>query len=199
MNARHLKSEGLAFLRYIKRCSAVATEVGAWQADIFGCGAGFTIEIETKISISDLKADFKKTKHTLYHGGVPGIWVPNFMYFLVPLDLREKALEVLAEKGPKYGLLVFQENQYALDGRKCTVAQRPKRLHDGRPQDRLREHLQARMSSELIGLHLLLDKWSLNLASLLSDGHRDILSTIDKVLVAPQESDPEKIDEIGPH
>lgn len=192
MRASQLKSEALAWLRYVKRCTVIATECGNFHADVLGVGDGFTVEVETKISVSDLRADFKKTKHILYQGGVPGTWVPNFFYVLVPVDIQEKALAVLEEKGPKYGLLVFEENKYALDGRKCKVVKRPQKLHAGLPRDRLRDHLSLRVSSELVGLHLLLDKWSLNLSTLLSDGHRDILASIDKVLVAPVEPDPEE-------
>lgn len=192
MKSSTMKAEGLAWLRFVKQCTIIATEVGNFHADLLGACPAYSIEIEVKCTIADLKIDFKKTKHILYQGNVPGTFVPNFFYVMVPVDLEEKALAILEEKGPKYGLLVFEENKYVLDGRKCRVVKRPKRLHEGKPKDKLFQVLTARMSSELIGLHLLLDKWSLNLSTLLSDGHRDILASIDKVLVAPVEPDPEE-------
>ena len=122
MKSSTLKAEGLAWLRYVKRADSIATEIGPYSADILGVNSSYSIEVEVKCTLADLKNDFKKTKHILYQGNAPGTFVPNFFYVMVPVDLEEKALVVLDEKGPKYGLLVFEENKQVLAGRQCRVA-----------------------------------------------------------------------------
>ncbi len=193
MNANALKAEGLCFLRYIKKCSLVATEVGRFNCDAIGLCANYSIEIETKISIADLRNDFRKHKHMIYQSGVAGLWVPNYFYIMIPLELRDKALAVLDEKAsPKYGLICYDPSKNGLDGRKNEVARRAQKLHEGKPRERLKDLVVARMSSELCGLHLYLERVSTDLSNLIHSGHRGILQTIDGVLKAPAEEDPEE-------
>jgi hypothetical protein len=110
-----LHTEALAWLRYGKRMPIVCTEAGKWNADVLGMNSKMCIEVEVKHSISDLRADFrnKAHKHYLYQQANPKHatgyekgWhtnIPNFFYFLTPAELKDKALEIIADKAPYAG------------------------------------------------------------------------------------------------
>lgn len=55
-------------------------------------------EVEIKVSLSDLKADFGKKKHRL---GVDGSWIPpdrvGRLYYCVPEGMLEKAKQLIPE------------------------------------------------------------------------------------------------------
>ena len=67
--------------------------------------SGYATEIEIKTSLSDLKADLKKA-----HGHRSN--KIKYLYFAVPLELRDKALELIPERA---GLLVIMPNKYNND------------------------------------------------------------------------------------
>ena len=72
------------------------------ECDLLGVtNSGYLTEIEIKISVSDLRADFKK-KHG--HGGE---FIRNF-YYAVPEYMLEKTLELIDKDA---GILVVQENK----------------------------------------------------------------------------------------
>ena len=64
MNSYELKAEGMAWLRFVGKKFCVATEVGPYNADILGIDEKSSVEIETKVSRADLRADFDKRKHS---------------------------------------------------------------------------------------------------------------------------------------
>lgn len=72
--------------------------------------SGYLTEIEIKRSFSDFKADFKKKHNHL------DPCIENF-YYLVPISIKDKVMEVLYEKFPDYkekpwvmpGVLVYDE------------------------------------------------------------------------------------------
>lgn len=145
-----LKADALKWLRFHQRCPWIATEVGEWNADVFGCNAKKAIEIEIKISSADMRNELNKPKHHYYgartdsvfgnKGG--GRWVPNQFYFAVPDDLIEKAVEFSEKKfGGAYGVISLTEFK---------VHKRAKNLHDRLPDQRVMLTTSLRMGSELI-------------------------------------------------
>lgn len=61
--------------------------------------SGYATEIEIKISLSDLKADLKK-EHGHRSNKI------KYLYFAVPIELKEKALVLIPERA---GLITIQE------------------------------------------------------------------------------------------
>ena len=164
--AANLHIEALAWLRYTKQMPLVVTEVGRWNADVLGIGPKYSIEVEVKKSISDLRADFrnKRTKHYFYADAGAGKWtreVPNYLYFMVPETLREKALAIVTEANTRYGLLwvptlSFSQETNSLGysaGKNVQVGKKALRLHDKVPGDACVWTGIRRLSSELVGLY----------------------------------------------
>lgn len=154
MNAGDLKGEILGWLRFIKKMEYVCTEVGNWKADCWGVSDTRLIEVETKVTISDLKADFRKPKHRAYAAGA---YAPNLFYFAVPENLKDASLALLEKNAdlglvPKYGLLTVRRIEGYL-GRQTDVAREASRLHTQAPDDDIRRVAMLRMGSELCGLH----------------------------------------------
>lgn len=67
--------------------------------------SGYATEVEIKISVADLKADLRKS-----HGHRSN--KIKYLYFAVPLELQEKALELIPERA---GLIVIIPNKYNND------------------------------------------------------------------------------------
>lgn len=173
MDSGILKLEAMAWLRYVKQFAYVATECGG--ADVLACSNDTCIEIETKISISDLKNDFKyktkhKTRNTDFETRGATFDGVSLFYFMIPLALHTKSLEILQELEAtlpvvkRYGILTvpddYQPNQAS--GRYVMVARRPTRLHKNPTKAGLKDIVAARMASELIGMHLLNNRLAAN-------------------------------------
>ena len=104
-----MKTRLLLYFRDIKRFPIVATE---WKdMDVVVCDLKFKHEIEVKISISDLKADFKKFKF-MYFGEEfyqeHRDFVPNNFYYAIPDELKEKAIPIIEENAPFAGIIVVK-------------------------------------------------------------------------------------------
>lgn len=160
-----LHTEALAWLRYGKRMPVVCTEVGRWNADVLGLNASMCIEVEVKKSIADLRAEFrnKPSKHFVYNGdGKARLTggVPNYFYFFVPHELADKAVEVAAEKAPKAGVAAFwpASRDFGMGRRNVEVIKRATRLHDKKPSPATLRAALLRMSSEICGLRMSMDK-----------------------------------------
>lgn len=149
-DSQKMKYQALLWLRIQQRCPFIATEVGQFNADVFGVNEKKSIEIEVKVSRSDLIADFKKWKHNQYTGQTYGFthqaqWIPNQFYFAVPEALLEAAKLVLVQrKAEKYGLI-------QLEGWK--VVKRAAKLHEREPSNHIKFTCALRMGSELIRFH----------------------------------------------
>ncbi len=163
MNSEDLKTECLAWLRYLRRCDIVCTEVGKYASDVWGLTAVRLIEIETKISLSDLKADFKKHKHQLYNRYAieegHRSQIPNSFYFAMPEDLVEKAKAFLATVelpiAKKYGIIRIENPEQWVGGttlgRSAAVIIKAGVLHSQPPNPHTREVALMRSASELCG------------------------------------------------
>lgn len=189
MTARELKTEALCWLRYVKRMPIVATEVGGWNADVLGLNNKSSIEVEVKVSKSDLKAEFrnKRAKHYLY-GGAGTNFVPNYFYVLVPEDLKDAALEVLETQNQKYGLIVYHKQTWGRPGEKCEVVRRASRLHDGPPSRKMVQAGIERMSSEICNFHIGFDR----LSESIGDAKNSIAESAAKLAQVVEKIEPEE-------
>ena len=147
---RIIKSQALHWLRLKQRCAFIATEVGDFQADVLGINEAKMIEIEVKISKSDLLNDIKKYKHQNYNGTQYGSqwqkrWIPTHFYYAVPSELIQDCKEYLEKhKLDKYGIIntaVF------------SVEKRAQWLHKNEPDSKAKFILALRMGSELLRFH----------------------------------------------
>lgn len=161
INTPALKTEALCWLRFGKKLELVATEAGRWNADVLGCNDNFSVEVEVKVDIRDLRREFtgKSAKHYLYANaeGAPSAGVPNYFYFFVPAALEKEALLLIEEHAPKAGLAVYEdpERKSAMsDGRMTRVARKARRLHDQKPSAKMKRTLLLRMGSELCGRYV---------------------------------------------
>lgn len=159
-----LHVEAMGWLRFGKRLSYVATEAGGFNADVLGADKFQLIEVEVKKSRSDLLRDFqtKAWKHMLYNGPgeAPHAWVPNWFYFVVPVELGDWAKEQLEAKKTPAGLLVLNKASYStgyVPRGNLVVKKRPKQLHDRPPQPGTLSKLAERMANELTSLRLILE------------------------------------------
>ena len=82
------------------------------ECDYWVCSKSmFLTDIEIKISISDLKADFSKLK-----------WVEDsfkktikYHYYAIPEKMLEKAELIINESRPNSGIIVLRENEHGHD------------------------------------------------------------------------------------
>lgn len=143
-----IKGKCLTWLRLQQRCAFIATEVGAFSADVLGVSEKKMIEIEVKISMGDLRADFQKYKHNLYNGLQYGSswdvkWQPSHFYYCVPFEMLEPAKEFISKHklGSKYGIICADD---------MGVYRNPKRLHERESASSVKFSMALRMGSELI-------------------------------------------------
>lgn len=153
MKAWKLKLAAMFWLRFGKRMPIVCTEVGAWNCDVLGVSPSTSVEVETKISKSDIRADFsrKTAKHFTYTNG-QGAMTPNYLYFMVPQSLGDYALEVCQEKNPKIGILTMPDDAKPWLFGTTQVLRRAQKLHQNKPTNKLIHTAQLRCSSELFRL-----------------------------------------------
>lgn len=211
-----LKTLGMCWLRYKKQLDTVCTEDPVRSADVIGTDSSMQcrvmIEIETKVSISDLRADLKKTSHSwrtiankherlskalkgeeLKHENFNGYEnslgekikygpdkdmihgvdfddkdhsvLPTQFYFLVPEEIKDKALEVINELYPHAGLMAARplasSRAYFGDGALYVVKKAP-RLHKRLIAKGVKGQILSRMTSEICKLRLenMVKRWS---------------------------------------
>lgn len=164
MNSAEVKTKVLCFFRfggYSTRMVHVATEAGPFNADVLVSDGKHIIEVEVKVSASDLKADFKKRKHiymqashaALTKSMKPRRWLPTQFYFAVPKALLPVAIQ--AVQGTPYGVIgVLKGKMSKRDAgdRWCRIFVRAKPINN--LCLKLLRSLQLRCSSELVGLRM---------------------------------------------
>lgn len=104
MDSKYIKAALSANFRFKKQCKWMATEVGKFSADFLAISKSGKdlIEVEVKVSKTDLANDFKKRKHMVY-SDKRDKWTPNYFFFAVPPHLVEYA--VASCVGKPYGVL----------------------------------------------------------------------------------------------
>lgn len=171
-----LKTLALSWLRFERQFNLICTEDPFRNADSIGTDTSNQcrkmVEIETKISIADLKADLnKRVKHERMgklHRKEPitDMWrkddpdhtqFPSQFYFLVPDTLKEKALEVVNELYLHAGLMIANVSE-SNDGqyRKGTlvVIKRAPVLHKLLIGKEIKNYFANRCASEICKLRL---------------------------------------------
>lgn len=83
----------------------------------------YLTEVEIKISLSDLKADFKK-KHQHKDENIK-----NF-YYAFPAEMKEKALELIPKD---CGILIAVKKEYGISYRKIECYRKPKINKEAKP------------------------------------------------------------------
>lgn len=168
--ALSLHSEALCWLRYAKRMPLVCTEMGLYNADVFGLSADTSIEVEIKKSRADLQAEFraKPRKHFMYANADElksgNTMIPNFFYVFVPQELADYARDFVAEKAPKAGVIaLMQPTRGKRVSRHQVRSVRPaQRLHEYKPGVRLLRTVAMRMASEICISRIALDALKLD-------------------------------------
>lgn len=75
------------------------------EADLLAVYDNKVTEIEVKISLSDLKADFKKPKH------ISALFLKNIgrLIYAIPIEIYDKAVEIIPKQ---YGIITIKWNGY---------------------------------------------------------------------------------------
>lgn len=159
MTSIELKEAALYFLRFERAMTHIATEFGQYSADVFGADQARSIEIETKVSIYDLRADFKKRKHETYKNDMLHEYqksdLPNYFYFMVPPHLSEDAINICNDKNTNYGVIVYSGESDNSWSQRWKVVKRGKRMHKHTPNVKTLDRLASRMANEIITAHML--------------------------------------------
>lgn len=100
MNHSDLVRRGLRWLQNSEGCQVVVSELGSGYEipDVIGWHHYQSTLLEAKASVSDFKADLKKSFR--HEGGPQGMG--RLRYYIVPLEIKDKVLELMP---PKWGLL----------------------------------------------------------------------------------------------
>ena len=167
VTAKDITASMMANLRFTKKINLLATEVGRFSSDILGLNAdkGLFVEVEVKISKSDLMNDFKKYKHEYYlhqyknkeplkdsrHWKWYNSFVPKQFFFAVPEYMLEYTLN--AVEGLPYGVICYRHSKIA-HFRRVRVEKRAKKLHDKPVPPNVIDDVLLRMSSELSNFHI---------------------------------------------
>ena len=159
MTAIELKEAALYFLRFERGLTHICTEFGQYSADVAGASDTRFVEIETKISLSDLRNDFKKRKHQIYllsdmvHGHRESDF-PNYFYFMVPKELTDEAIKLCEEKNKSYGVITYAaESEYWVN--RFKVSRRGKKIHTRKPSEKVLSRMASRMANEIVTAHML--------------------------------------------
>lgn len=156
-SSRMIKTAVLAWLRFGKQFPYIATECGAYSADVLGTDGKIVIEVEVKVSRADLRNDFRsKDKHRKYKlpsDGYYNEWIPHQFYFAVPEHLGDYAIELTEKDYPDYGVIVCRDEGFSLAD--CAVTKRrAKKLHENPVLPRIQRAIALRMGSELCSIYL---------------------------------------------
>ena len=128
---------GLVMDLYLKGHSPITTHTNIslmQETDVISISkSDYIYEYEVKISRSDFKADFKKTKHTLITEGKfiketkeeTLYLLPNYFYFVVPENL------INVDEIPEYaGLIYVSEKQEYITIKKAPLLHKTKASND---------------------------------------------------------------------
>lgn len=101
-------------------------------------------EIEIKCCKSDLcSLEIKKQKHLNFYKKN----YPHYFSFVVPTELVEDAVKIIAQLNPKYGLIEITNNYYS----PITIRISPKKLHNNTENiDKWKHRIAFRLCSNLL-------------------------------------------------
>lgn len=158
INSKIIKNELMKHYRFERQFPYVATECIKYS-DVNALNDRCLVEIEVKVSLSDLKKEFttsgnKHNKHFVVYCNPmsrPHAIIPNYYYICVPDFLVHQAVEIVKCINKKYGVLVCKKhgNTYKIE---CAL--KAKALHTNKPSPRTYNLVAKRITSELINLRL---------------------------------------------
>lgn len=153
INSNYIKLSLMTYYKFINKFIYVCTEC-INHADVIALNKQKLVEIEVKISKSDLKADFKKPKHRLYLNAEVNIktkptrTIPNEFYFCTTRDLQDIALELIKQHNDNYGLMICES--YGFVGDNIKVVKKAKPLHKQLPKANYFDVVVKRMGNMII-------------------------------------------------
>lgn len=146
INSDYMKIVVASFYRYNRGFSYVCTEFK--NMDICASDGMSLIEIECKISKSDLKNELKKIKHSYYNFKKRNnrIVIPNQYYIAITKDMfkDKECVEIINKLNDKYGIIVVESWKY------ISFEKYAKKLHDKNINEKKLQEIIARLSSENI-------------------------------------------------
>ena len=108
VNSDYIKVVLLHNFRFQKQFKYVTTEAGRYNSDVLAINkSGKLVEVEVKVSKTDLTADFRKPKHLIYQQKPEFKWTPHQFYFAVPKEIVEFAIAKTV--GKPYGVIVVED------------------------------------------------------------------------------------------
>ena len=158
----------LAWFRFVKGYGLIATEVGyRWKSDVLAQDIDELIEVEVKISYTDMKNEFKKIKHKHYKNATKRAdirrYIPTKFYICVPENLKDKAIEVIDKLNTNYGLIIFtdvrdvtkEKQLHRATSANLRIHKRAKVLYKATELDfeHIRKLMIARITSKLANLY----------------------------------------------
>lgn len=118
--------------------------------DVCACNGKKFVEIECKISLSDLKKDKLKPKHLFYSGQKKSKYatIPNRFYYCITREMyeNEKCLKFIEELNPNYGIFIVE------NWREPIRVKEAKNLHQENVNQNTIDDIIKRITSENIGL-----------------------------------------------
>lgn len=149
LNSDLIKSLVIARARFANGVYMIATEVGSFNSDVLYIDKNNElVEVEVKISKSDLINDFKKFKHVIFKGSADE-FVPHKFYFCVPEELESDALELT--KDTNYGIIRCRNWYGSIRGAmdRVIIIKRAKNLHNRPISENVKNTIIKRMASEI--------------------------------------------------
>lgn len=155
MDSDEMKYSLLHYYRFKRAMHIIATEVAAAYgnnlADVMFCtDTGHISEIEVKVSISDLWADFKN-KEWKHDAITKGRVHFNKFYFAIPKNILEEATNIIKNKSNIYGIICVDDLQYCDDsvyGGAISIVNKAKWINKEKWEGQ-KQKIIWRMSSEL--------------------------------------------------
>lgn len=136
------------YYRFTRQYKYTCTEYNHF--DICACDGKTLIEIECKISKSDLKRETQKVKHKYYSGEKHSKYkiIPNKYFFCITRKMYEdnECISFIKELNPNYGIFIVD------NWRQPIMVKQAKKLQDKDISDKIKEDIVMRISSENINL-----------------------------------------------
>lgn len=148
INSDYMKIVVASFYRYNRGFKYVCTEFK--KIDVCASEGSSLIEIECKISKSDLKKELKKKKHDYYSFKKKrkSVIIPNKYYIAITQEMAKdkECFEIINKLNDKYGIIVVES------WRCISFEKYAKKLHDDIIKIDDKDKIISRLSSENITL-----------------------------------------------
>lgn len=154
INSDYMKIIVASYYRFILQNKYTCTEFE--RMDVCTCNDKYMIEIEIKVTKSDLKNEkkHKLKKHSRYSTGkqiINKYIIPNKYYICIPdymLDKDKEYQKIIEDLNPKYGIMVIRHDNPT----QPFEIKSAEFLHKKEVTQEIKDQIIKRMSSENIGL-----------------------------------------------